>query len=96
MPLAKQAKETIVTQYQTHKSDVGSSEVQVAILSRRIADLTEHLKTHKKDFSSRRGPAGHGESPPAAADLPEKGESFRVQKSDWQFGSARVAHPVNG
>jgi small subunit ribosomal protein S15 len=55
MPLAKQAKETIVAQYQTHKSDVGSSEVQVAILSRRIADLTEHLKTHKKDFSSRRG-----------------------------------------
>ena len=55
MPLAKQAKETIVAQYQMHKSDVGSSEVQVAILSRRIADLTEHLKTHKKDFSSRRG-----------------------------------------
>ncbi len=55
MPLAKQAKETIVAQYQTHKSDVGSPEVQVAILSRRIADLTEHLKTHKKDFSSRRG-----------------------------------------
>ncbi len=55
MPLAKQAKETIVAQYQTHKSDVGSPEVQVAILSRRVADLTEHLKTHKKDFSSRRG-----------------------------------------
>ena len=55
MPLAKEAKQTIIKEYGVHDSDVGSSEVQVAILSKRIAELTEHLKEHKKDFSTRRG-----------------------------------------
>lgn len=55
MPLAKEAKQKTVSDYRRHKNDVGSSEVQVAILSKRIAELTEHLKKHKKDFSSRRG-----------------------------------------
>ena len=55
MPLAAQAKKEIIGEHRTHKNDVGSTEVQVALLSRRIADLTEHLKEHSKDFSSRRG-----------------------------------------
>ncbi len=55
MPLAKEAKQTIIKEYRAHDSDVGSSGVQVAILSKRIAELTEHLKEHKKDFSTRRG-----------------------------------------
>ena len=55
MPLAPQAKKTIISEHRTHKNDVGSSEVQVALLSKRIAELTEHLKQHSKDFSSRRG-----------------------------------------
>lgn len=55
MPLAQQAKKKIISEHRTHKNDVGSTEVQVALLSRRIADLTEHLKQHSKDFSSRRG-----------------------------------------
>ncbi len=55
MPLAKEAKQTIIKEYRTHDSDVGSPEVQVAILSKRIAELTGHLKEHKKDFSTRRG-----------------------------------------
>ena len=55
MPLAEQAKKEIFSAYGTHGEDVGSTEVQVALLTRRIADLTEHLKQHKKDFSSRRG-----------------------------------------
>jgi len=55
MPLAKQAKEEIINAHGGHDSDVGSTEVQVALLSRRISDLTEHLKEHRKDFSSRRG-----------------------------------------
>jgi small subunit ribosomal protein S15 len=50
-----QAKNKIISEHRTHKNDVGSSEVQVALLSRRISDLTEHLKQHNKDFSSRRG-----------------------------------------
>ena len=55
MPLAEQAKKEIFSTYGAHSDDVGSTEVQVALLTRRIADLTEHLKQHKKDFSSRRG-----------------------------------------
>jgi small subunit ribosomal protein S15 len=55
MPLAIQAKKEIISEHRTHKTDVGSTEVQVALLSRRIADLTEHLKQHSKDFASRRG-----------------------------------------
>ncbi len=55
MPLAQQAKKEIYKAYGVHDKDVGSTEVQVASLTRRISDLTEHLKAHKKDFSSRRG-----------------------------------------
>lgn len=55
MPLAVEEKKQIVTKFRVHKTDTGSPEVQVAILSRRISDLTEHFKTHKKDHHSRRG-----------------------------------------
>lgn len=55
MALAKAAKEQIVTDFRTHEADTGSPEVQVALLSKRINDLTEHFKTHKKDNHSRRG-----------------------------------------
>jgi small subunit ribosomal protein S15 len=53
--LAKEAKEEIISGYRTHGSDTGSPEVQVALLSQRITELTEHFKTHKKDNHSRRG-----------------------------------------
>ena len=55
MALAKQDKATIMTEHARGEGDTGSPEVQVAVLSRRIADLTEHLKTHPKDHHSRRG-----------------------------------------
>ena len=55
MALAKQTKEQIVTDFRTHEADTGSPQVQVALLSKRINDLTEHFKTHKKDNHSRRG-----------------------------------------
>ena len=55
MALAREAKINVITQFRVHKSDTGSPEVQVAILSRRISELTEHFKTHKKDHHSRRG-----------------------------------------
>ncbi len=55
MPLAPQAKKEIAKTYGTHADDVGSSQVQIASLTHRIAELTEHLKVHRKDFSSRRG-----------------------------------------
>lgn len=49
------AKQNLVQKYQTHDSDTGSTDVQVALLSNRIKELTDHLKEHKKDFDSRRG-----------------------------------------
>ena len=55
MALAKEAKLDIISQYKTHGTDTGSPEVQVALLTRRINDLTEHFKTHVKDNHSRRG-----------------------------------------
>ncbi len=55
MPLASDVKKQIITEYGSNESDSGSAEVQVAMLSRRISDLTEHLKVHKHDHHSRRG-----------------------------------------
>ncbi len=55
MPLESSVKAQIMTEYATVESDTGSPEVQVAMLTRRINDLTEHLKTHKHDHHSRRG-----------------------------------------
>ena len=48
-------KEKIIQEHRTHDSDTGSPEVQVAVLTRRIAHLTEHLREHKHDYHSRRG-----------------------------------------
>lgn len=53
--LDREAKEKIVTDYRTHEGDTGSPQVQVALLTERINQLTEHFKTHKKDNHSRRG-----------------------------------------
>ena len=55
MALAREAKEKIVTDFRAHDSDTGSAPVQIALLSQRITELTEHFKTHKKDHHSRRG-----------------------------------------
>jgi len=55
VPLAKETKEQIVTDFRTHDADTGSAQVQVALLSKRINELTEHFKVHKKDNHSRRG-----------------------------------------
>lgn len=53
--ITKEKKEKLIKKYKVHKDDTGSSEVQVAILTERIKELTEHLKTNKKDNHSRRG-----------------------------------------
>jgi len=55
MPLTAEDKTQIVSEYKIHEKDSGSPEVQIALLTRRITELTEHLKTHRKDHSSRRG-----------------------------------------
>ena len=53
--LQKDEKQALIKEYATHEGDTGSPEVQIAILSIRIAQLTEHLKVNKKDHHSRRG-----------------------------------------
>lgn len=55
MPLDPKKKERIIEKFKTHATDTGSPEVQIAILTAEINQLTDHLKTHRKDFSSRRG-----------------------------------------
>lgn len=55
MSTVKEVKEQIVTDYRTHDSDTGSSQVQIALLTQRINELTAHFKIHKKDNNSRRG-----------------------------------------
>ena len=55
MSITAEAKSQIVGEFKIHDKDTGSPEVQIALLTRRITELTEHLKTHKKDHSSRRG-----------------------------------------
>lgn len=55
MALYPKVKQEIIKEYATHEGDTGSPEVQIAVLSRRISDLTEHFKTHKHDHHSRRG-----------------------------------------
>ena len=55
MSITAERKQEVISEFALKKGDTGSPEVQVAILSERIANLTEHLKTHKKDNHSRRG-----------------------------------------
>ncbi|MDO9576732.1 MAG: 30S ribosomal protein S15 [Candidatus Cloacimonadales bacterium] len=55
MALTPEAKKAIMAEFKLHDSDTGSPEVQVALISNRINEITEHLKVHKKDFHTRRG-----------------------------------------
>lgn len=55
MTLTKSQKTELITEHRRSDTDTGSAEVQIAVLSKRISDLTEHLKLHKRDHASRRG-----------------------------------------
>lgn len=55
MALTQERKQEIIAQYQTHETDTGSADLQIAMLTNRINQLSTHLKTNKKDHSSRRG-----------------------------------------
>jgi len=55
LPQTKEAKTQVIDEYKLHASDSGSPEVQVALLTQRITELTEHFKIHKQDHHSRRG-----------------------------------------
>ena len=70
MPLDLDVKKQIMTEYATTEGDTGSPEVQIAMLTQRIKDLTEHSRQHKHDHHSRRGLLLHGRPAPPAAALP--------------------------
>lgn len=53
--LSKKQKEAVIKKYRTHESDTGSPQVQIALLTKEVEELTKHLKGHRKDYSSRRG-----------------------------------------
>ena len=53
--LARERKQGVISRFRTHENDTGSPEVQIAVLSERIGDLTDHFKSHQKDHASRRG-----------------------------------------
>lgn len=53
--IKKEKKQNLIEEFKVHESDTGSTEVQVAILTSRIRELTDHMRIHKKDFHSRRG-----------------------------------------
>jgi small subunit ribosomal protein S15 len=55
MPLSLEKKKSVIDQFAQHEGDTGSAEVQIALLTTRINELTDHLRTHKKDHHSRRG-----------------------------------------
>jgi small subunit ribosomal protein S15 len=55
LPQVKEERDEVIRSYQLHEHDTGSPEVQIALLTKRIVELTEHFKTHKKDHHSRRG-----------------------------------------
>ena len=55
MSIKKETKTTLIKEYETHANDTGSPSVQIAIITERINNLTEHFKAHKRDHSSRRG-----------------------------------------
>ena len=55
MAITKERKQELIGDFQRADNDTGSPEIQIAILTNRIAELTEHLRTHKKDYASRRG-----------------------------------------
>ena len=55
MSISREVKQQVIAEYATHEGDTGSPEVQVAVLTQRIKDLTEHMKEHKHDFHTQRG-----------------------------------------
>lgn len=55
MSITRQAKNEVIEKFRKHETDVGSAEIQVAVLTTRILNLTEHFKAHKKDYHSQRG-----------------------------------------
>ena len=93
MTVTKERKRELIQQYRRAESDSGSPEVQIAILTVRINNLTEHMRTHEKDYASRRGLLGHGQPPPHAAGLSAPRQSAGVCRHHRQARHPQVGLP---
>ena len=89
MALAKEKKTEVIGKFHRHDGDTGSAEVQVAILSERIANLTEHFKTHKKDNHSRRGLLKLVSQRRRLLDYVKRGNAERYQELIGRLGIRR-------
>ena len=93
MPLAQDVKKQIIAEYGSVDGDTGSAEVQVALLTQRIKDLTEHLKEHKHDHHSRRGLLLLVGQPPPAAQLPRQDRHQPLPRDHREARSAPLVLP---
>ena len=84
--MLKEEKNAIIKEYAQHEGDTGSPEVQIALLTKRINDLTEHLKTHKKDHHSRRGLFEDGWTEKKSFELPDQGGYRKIPCHYCQIG----------
>ena len=89
MSITSERKQELITEYVTKSGDTGSPEVQVAILSERIANLTEHFKTHKKDNHSRRGLLKLVSQRRRLLDYVKRGNAERYQELIGRLGIRR-------
>ena len=88
MSITSERTAELIKEFGKSESDSGSAAVQVAILTERIVNLTEHLKTHKKDFGSRPGPAVDGWPAPQSSGLHKGWRRAGLQGSDRPSGTA--------
>lgn len=89
MSLEAKTKQDVIKEYQTAKNDTGSPEVQIAILTSRIAELSEHMQVHKKDFHSRRGLLAMVAKRRKLLDYLKKKEEARYQEIIKRLGIRR-------
>jgi len=95
MALTKEVKQELIDKHGRASTDTGSPEVPVAMLTKRINDLTEHLRTHSKDHNSRPGPPKRLAHPPGHGGLPLPGRG-RIDPGDQHEASLRGAGPDRG
>jgi len=96
MSMSAEAKTQVLTDYKIHEKDTGSPEVQIALLTKRITELTEHLKTHKKDHSSRRGLLQNGQQAKQPAEISDPRGSQPISADHQPAGSAKVKITLRG
>ena len=94
MALNLEQKTTIITDYKLHEKDTGSSEVQIALLTKRVTYLTEHFKTHSKDHHSRRGLLKMVSKRRKLLDHLKKEDVSRYQSIILKLGIRRESRPT--